>query len=133
MPSLMASFAPNCNTYTYQGTQFSTNLECSNVTGAVFTVYGTDPTVPYDGCSGEPSEERTMIADQCTSFAGMEPLNLPVLQDALNGNLKEAFETLDITAEDMFYYADCGGGEHIPGINTNIDSLVDDDSNSAVG
>jgi hypothetical protein len=67
-----------------------------------------------------------MIADQCTSFAGVEPITLPDVGNILDGSLKEVFDKLQLEASDLYYYADCQGGDNIPGVETNANS----DSNS---
>lgn len=134
-PTLMAAFAPNCNTYTFGNASYSTDLTCSTESGASFSVYGTDPLVPYEGsegCSGTPSEQRSMVADQCLSFADVEPITVPDVKDILDGSLKDVFEMLQLNASDLYYFADCGGGDNIPGIETNANSGSQSDSGGGI-
>jgi hypothetical protein len=132
MPTLMAAFAPNCNTYSFEGTSFSTDLVCSETKGASFSLYGTNDSIPYDECSGEPSEYRSMIADQCTSFASFEPITLPEVGDIVDGSLKDIFDQLQLESSDLYYYADCGGADNIPGIETSANSGSTSDSGDGV-
>lgn len=132
MPTLVAAIAPNCNTYSFQGISFSTDLVCSDTAGASFSLYGTNDSIPYNECSGEPSEYRSMIADQCTSFANMEPITLPDVGDIIDGSLKDIFDQLQLDSSDLYYYADCGGANNIPGIETNANSGSTSDSEDSV-
>ena len=123
LPSLMAAFAPNCNTYTYEDTSYSLDVTCSDNSGASLSLYGTDPAIPYAGnCSGTPSEQRSMVSDQCTSFATVDPITLPALEELMDGSLKDLLAMLQLDSSNMFYYADCQGADNIPGIETNANS-----------
>mmetsp|Transcript_9354 Transcript_9354/g.15654 ORF Transcript_9354/g.15654 Transcript_9354/m.15654 type:complete len:320 (+) Transcript_9354:80-1039(+) len=132
LPTLMAAFAPNCNTFSFEGISFSTDLTCSAEAGASLTLYGTNESIPYDECNGEPSEQRTMIADQCTSFANFEPITLPEVGNIMDGKLKEIIDLLQLDSSDLYYYADCGGADNIPGIETNSNSGSTSDSGDDV-
>lgn len=132
MPTLMAAFAPNCNTFSFEGISFSTDLTCSEENGASLSLYGTNESIPYDECSGEPSEQRSMIADQCTSFANFEPVTLPDVGSIVDGRFKEIIDLLQLDSSDLYYYADCGGADNIPGIETNSNSGSTSDSGDDV-
>lgn len=133
LPSFMVAFAPNCNTYSDQGVSISTDLSCSD-TGMTLSVFGTNNSVPYDECSGTPSEQRSMIPDQCVSFAGENPIEFPDFDfgGILDGSLKKLFALVDLKASEVYYYADCGGANNIPGIETNANSGPSSDSGGGV-
>jgi hypothetical protein len=73
-----------------------------------------------------------MVADQCTSFADIEPITLPDVKNILDGSLKDIFDMLQLDAADLYYYADCGGGDNIPGIETNANSGSESDSGDSI-
>ena len=129
MPSLMAAFSPNCNSYVYEENSISTDLTCTDTSGVSFSIYGLNSSIPYDECSGEPSVDLTMVADQCTSFAMLLPTVQPYMTNILEGSMKDIFGLLQVgVGDNLYYYADCGGGENIPGIETNSNSGHDNNS-----
>jgi hypothetical protein len=124
-PTALIAMKPGCTDVEMLG--ISTEVSCSAESGFSLQAYNNSLT-----CAGTSDSHMDIQLDQCwylnTSTPIPPELDSNPLFDQLNEFLNSNY--IDLSRSSFYYYADCGGAENIPGVETSStpSSNGDDDN-----